>query len=186
MLADEKAQQYLKISRLILGEYHKHTAYSPLQYLAAAFFYIVGLTADRKALAGGLIRRPKALQNYQLVRQLQQKASPIQQSCRVLLRLFCCQTYRNLLNQYSLQGGMSRKGDCWDTQLKMILSLKMERVWRRDYANHQETSRDVTDYIVGFYSSRRQDYLSPNDVIFLHRIVERDGDTGSIFYDLDR
>jgi len=42
----------------------------------------------------------------------------------------------------------------------------MERVWRRDYANHQEAINDVTDYIVGFYNSQRLHstlgYLPPN------------------------
>jgi len=40
-------------------------------------------------------------------------------------------------------------------------------VWRRDYANHGEAIRDVTDYIVNFYNSRRLHsslgYLSPNN-----------------------
>ena len=36
-----------------------------------------------------------------------------------------------------------------------FLNLKMERVWQRDYANHAEASRDVADYIVGFYNSVR-------------------------------
>ncbi|MNF03702.1 hypothetical protein D3C80_2030730 [compost metagenome] len=31
----------------------------------------------------------------------------------------------------------------------------MERVWRCDYANPAEAIRDMTDYIVGFYNSRR-------------------------------
>lgn len=35
-----------------------------------------------------------------------------------------------------------------------------------DYANHDEAIRDITDYIVNFYNSRRQHstlgYLSPN------------------------
>ena len=43
----------------------------------------------------------------------------------------------------------------------------MERVWRRDYANHDEAIRDVTDYIVNFYNSRRLHsslgYRSPNN-----------------------
>jgi transposase InsO family protein len=44
---------------------------------------------------------------------------------------------------------------------------KMERVWRRQYANHSEAIRDVTDYMVNFYNSRRLHsslgYLPPND-----------------------
>jgi len=38
---------------------------------------------------------------------------------------------------------------------RFFLSLKMERVWRRDYANHGEAIRDITEYIVGFYNNER-------------------------------
>ena len=42
----------------------------------------------------------------------------------------------------------------------------MERVWQRDYANHQEAARDVADYIVTFYNDSRLNsklnYLTPN------------------------
>ncbi len=53
---------------------------------------------------------------------------------------------------------------------RFFLNLKMERVWQRDYANHAEAIRDVTDYIVGFYNSVRLHstcrYLSPNPYEF--------------------
>ncbi|WP_235202289.1 IS3 family transposase [Methylobacter tundripaludum] len=81
---------------------------------------------------------------------------------------YASQDYRDLLDQYGLQGSMSRKGNCWDNAVmeRFFLNLKMERVWRQDYANHQEAVRDVTDYIVGFYNSQRLHstlgYLSPN------------------------
>lgn len=38
---------------------------------------------------------------------------------------------------------------------RFFLSLKMERVWRRDYANHAEAIRDITEYSVGFYNNKR-------------------------------
>jgi putative transposase len=38
---------------------------------------------------------------------------------------------------------------------RFFLNLKMERVWQRDYANHDEATTDVADYIVGFYNSVR-------------------------------
>lgn len=48
---------------------------------------------------------------------------------------------------------MSRKSNCWDNAVmeRFFLNLKMERVWRRDYANHHEAIHDVTGYIVYFY-----------------------------------
>jgi transposase InsO family protein len=49
---------------------------------------------------------------------------------------------------------------------RFFLNLKMERVWRSDYANHQEDISDITDYIVGFYNSKHLHstlgYLPPN------------------------
>ena len=52
---------------------------------------------------------------------------------------------------------MSRKGNCWDNAVmeRFFLSLKMERVWQKDYANHAEATKDITDYIVGFYNNLR-------------------------------
>ena len=52
---------------------------------------------------------------------------------------------------------MSRKGNCGDNAVmeRFFLNLKMERVWQNDYANHDEASRDVADYIVGFYNNVR-------------------------------
>jgi transposase InsO family protein len=81
---------------------------------------------------------------------------------------YASQEHQQLLNRYQLQGSMSRKGNCWDNAVmeRFFLNLKMERVWQRDYANHQEAIRDVTDYIVGFYNRQRLHstlgYLSPN------------------------
>jgi putative transposase len=82
---------------------------------------------------------------------------------------YASQDYRDLLARYGLQGSMSRRGNCWDNSVmeRFFLNLKMERVWRQDYANHEEAMRDVTDYIVNFYNSRRLHsklgYLPPND-----------------------
>ncbi len=33
---------------------------------------------------------------------------------------------------------------------RFFLSLKMERIWQRDYANHEEAKSDIADYISGF------------------------------------
>lgn len=66
-------------------------------------------------------------------------------------------SYRALLTRHNMQQSMSRKGNCWDNSVmeRFFLSLKMERVWRRDYANHAEAIRDVIEYIVGFYNNER-------------------------------
>ncbi len=76
--------------------------------------------------------------------------------------------YQTLLQSHGLVCSMSRKGNCWDNAVmeRFFLNLKMERVWRRDYANQDEAMRDVADYIVEFYNARRLHsklgYLSPN------------------------
>lgn len=76
--------------------------------------------------------------------------------------------YQELLQEHAAVSSMSRVGDCWDNAVaeRFFLNLKMERVWQRDYANHQEAARDVADYIVTFYNDRRLNsklnYLTPN------------------------
>lgn len=77
-------------------------------------------------------------------------------------------TYQRLLERYGMRCSMSRKGNCWDNAVmeRFFLNLKMERVWRRDYANHAEAMKDITDYIVRFYNNSRLHstlgYVSPN------------------------
>jgi transposase InsO family protein len=66
--------------------------------------------------------------------------------------------YQALLNQHGITCSMSRKGNYWDNTVmeRFFLSLKMERVWQRKYANQLEAIKDVTDYIVGFYNCVRR------------------------------
>ena len=81
---------------------------------------------------------------------------------------YASEAHRALLDLHGLRASMSRKGNCWDNAVmeRFFLNLKMERVWQRDYANHIEGIRDITEYIVGFYNSVRLhsklSYLSPN------------------------
>lgn len=76
--------------------------------------------------------------------------------------------YQALLTKHGLICSMSRKGNCWDNAAmeRFFLNLKMERVWQRDYANHGEAEKDITEYIVGFYNCLRlhsaRNYLSPS------------------------
>ena len=65
--------------------------------------------------------------------------------------------HQALLARHGLVGSMSRKGNCWDNAVmeRFFLSLKTERVWQRDYANHTEATSDIADYIVAFYNSVR-------------------------------
>ena len=65
--------------------------------------------------------------------------------------------YQHLLKQHGIVCSMSRKGNCWDNAAmeRFFLNLKMERVWQRDYANQMEATKDITEYIVGFYNCLR-------------------------------
>ena len=65
--------------------------------------------------------------------------------------------HQALLARHILVGSMSRKGNCWDNAVmeRFFLSLKTQRVWQRDYANHADAMTDIADYIVGFYNSVR-------------------------------
>ncbi|MFJ4371806.1 transposase, partial [Pseudomonas japonica] len=76
--------------------------------------------------------------------------------------------YQDLLRRNEMRCSMSRKANCWDNAVmeRFFLNLKMERTWRKDYANHDEAIKDVTDYIVKFYNQDRLHstlgYLPPN------------------------
>lgn len=82
---------------------------------------------------------------------------------------YASQAHRDLLIRHGLIASMSRKANCWDNAVmeRLFLSLKMERVWQRRYANPAEAVADITHYIVAFYNTRRLhsalDYRSPAD-----------------------
>jgi putative transposase len=82
---------------------------------------------------------------------------------------YASEAHRALLTRHQFVASMSRKGNCWDNAVmeRFFLNLKMERVWQRDYANHAEACRDITDYIVRFYNAERLHstlgYRSPNE-----------------------
>ena len=65
--------------------------------------------------------------------------------------------HQQSLADNKLVASMSRKGNCWDNAVmeRFILNLKMERVWRRSYANHGEAHADIANYIVNFYNTQR-------------------------------
>jgi len=82
---------------------------------------------------------------------------------------YASNVYRRLLQANDFVGSMSRKGDCWDNAVaeSFFASLKKERVQWRHYQTRAEAQRDILDYSVMFYNSRRLHstlgYTSPND-----------------------
>ena len=67
---------------------------------------------------------------------------------------YASEAHTSLLDEHGLIASISRKGNCWDNAVmeRFFLNLKMERLWQRDYANHDEAKADIADYIVGFYT----------------------------------
>jgi len=65
--------------------------------------------------------------------------------------------WQRLVADHGLRQSMSRRGNCWDNAVaeRFFLSLKTERVWQRRYANYREAQRDIADYIVNFYNTKR-------------------------------
>lgn len=110
--------------------------------------------------------------SFKLVQQLQEKAVAAEQACcvldmsaaRAITRFVAAASSASasaahlaLLAKHGLIGSMSLKGRCWDNAVikRLFLSLKMERVWQNDYANHAKATNDIADYIVSFYNSVR-------------------------------
>jgi len=70
---------------------------------------------------------------------------------------YASELHMELLQRHGLVCSMSRKGNSWDNAVmeKFFPSLKEERVWLSDYANHAEAQADIADYIVGFHNPIR-------------------------------
>jgi len=77
--------------------------------------------------------------------------------------------YRAALAQAGLIASMSRQGNCYDNAFieSFWSTLKMELVYRRDFATRQQAQRQIFDYIEVFYNRQRShtalDCLSPVD-----------------------
>lgn len=75
----------------------------------------------------------------------------------------------------NLEPSMSRRGNCWDNAVaeSFFSSLKKERIKRQIYATREAATRDVADYIDGFYNpKRRHSHLggtSPDEYEAAHR-----------------
>ncbi len=82
---------------------------------------------------------------------------------------YCSDHVRRLLGKNHLVQSMSGLGNCYDNapMESFYRSLKVERVYWRDYQTRDEARRDLIDYIEVFYNRRRLhsslDYQSPVD-----------------------
>ena len=66
--------------------------------------------------------------------------------------------YRKCLQDHGITWSMSRKGNCHDNAVveSFFATLKKERVHRTSYADRTIGTRDLGDYIDGFYNRRRR------------------------------
>jgi putative transposase len=77
--------------------------------------------------------------------------------------------YRHALTQAGLVASMSRKGNCYDnaTMESFWSTLKLELVYRCNFASRSQARSQIFDYIEGFYNRHRAhsalDYRSPVD-----------------------
>lgn len=75
----------------------------------------------------------------------------------------------DLLNVHGITRSMSRKGCCYDNAVaeSFFRTLKVEEVYRQNYATRDDAQRQIFQYIEGFYNRVRRhstiDYISPND-----------------------
>ncbi len=74
-----------------------------------------------------------------------------------------------VLDQFSMQASMSRRGNCYDNapMESFWASMKKEQVHHRHYQTHDEARADIFDYIACFYNTIRRHSalgnMSPQD-----------------------
>ena len=77
--------------------------------------------------------------------------------------------YRQALRAAGLVASMSRKGNCYDnaTMESFWSTLKLDLVYRRNFASHRQARTEIFDYIEVFYNRQRTHsalgYFSPVD-----------------------
>lgn len=80
---------------------------------------------------------------------------------------YCAKAYRDLLDQFGMQGSRSRKGNCFDNAPVESFwgTLKSELVHHRRYATRAEAETSIREYIEIFYNRQRRHsrlgYLAP-------------------------
>ena len=79
---------------------------------------------------------------------------------------YASEEYQALLKKRKMVCSMSRKGNCWDNapMERFFLNLKMDRVWRRGYANQEEARRDSALGNMSQAEFERQRQLKPAPV----------------------
>ncbi len=77
--------------------------------------------------------------------------------------------WQSFLKSHSLEGSMSRRGNCHDNAVaeSFFQLLKRERIKKKIYGTREEARSDIFDYIEMFYNSKRRhgssDQMSPTE-----------------------
>jgi len=80
---------------------------------------------------------------------------------------YACHTYRELLQSQGITCSMSRTGNCYDNAVmeSFWATLKVEEVYRQNYATRDQAKQALFSYIEQFYNRQRRHsalgYLSP-------------------------
>lgn len=71
---------------------------------------------------------------------------------------YCCDTYRQLLQNYGIRCSMSRKGNPYDNAVaeNFFSCLKCEMVYLQRFATRKDADLAIFRYIDGFYNPRRR------------------------------
>jgi len=81
---------------------------------------------------------------------------------------YASEQIRRILANNQIEISMSRSGNCYDNAVmeSFFSTLKCEQVHYQDYKTRMEASRDIFEYIAGFYNTVRRHstlgFLSPN------------------------
>ena len=81
---------------------------------------------------------------------------------------YASEQIRQIMAANHIEVSMSRTGNCYDNAVmeSFFSTLKCEQVHHQNYKTRTEASRDIFDYIAGFYNTVRRHstlgYLSPN------------------------
>jgi putative transposase len=80
---------------------------------------------------------------------------------------YACHDYRQMLAEHGIKASMSRTGNCYDNAVmeSFWATLKIEEVYKNDYATRAQAAAGIFSYIEMFYNRKRRHsalgYLSP-------------------------